>query len=53
MAKWYIRTLDQPEGEILKEVEGTEDEVRVSVQILNLLDPDHSYVFGSREEVEA
>lgn len=52
MSKWYIRTLDQPKGEILKEVDGTEDEVRVVVRILNMMDPGHSYVFGSREEEE-
>lgn len=51
--KWYIRMLDQPKGKILKEVDGTEDEVRFSVQILNMLDPEHTYVFGSREEEEA
>lgn len=49
--KWYIKTVDQPEGHILKEVEGTEEEVRTSVRIWNILDPEHIYVFGSREEV--
>lgn len=46
--KWYIKRND----EIVKEVEGTEAEVRLSVQILNAMDPAGIYAFGSREEEE-
>lgn len=47
--KWYIKRNE----EIVKEVDGTEAEVRFSVQILNALDPAGLYAFGSREEEEA